>query len=157
MLKVIFLMNSIKILVAGCMMFFAASAWAGAYEDMIHAIKIDDERAVADLLKRGVDVDSVSPDGESLLMLAVKEGKPSMVKTLLAARPKVSARNGYGETPLMLAALRGQTEIVRLLVDRGAEVNHPGWTALMYSATSNHVNIARILIARGAEIGRAHV
>ena len=83
---------------------------------MIQAIGIDDERTVANLLKRGVDVDTVAPDGSTLLMLAAKAGKPPMVKTLLAARPKVNARNSFGETALMLAAFAGHLEVVRLLL-----------------------------------------
>lgn len=145
-------MNNIKIVIAGCTLLFAASVWAGAFEDLMHAVKVDDERTVADLLRRGIDADSVSPEGDPLLVLAVKEGRPSMVRTVLNARPKVNARNAYGETALMLAALRGQTEIARLLLDRGAEVNHPGWTPLMYSAVNNRVDIARILIGRGADL-----
>jgi ankyrin repeat protein len=43
---------------------------------MIQAIGLDDERTVASLLKRGVDVDTVAPDGSTLLMVAAKAGKP---------------------------------------------------------------------------------
>ena len=80
-------------------------ALAAAYDDMLHAIDVDDQRSVADLLRRGVDVDTVNPKGESLLMLAARSGKPAVVKTLLAARPKIDARNAQGETALMLAAI----------------------------------------------------
>ncbi|MGZ5140595.1 MAG: ankyrin repeat domain-containing protein, partial [Burkholderiales bacterium] len=127
-------------------------AAASTYDDMLHAIEIDDQRTVAGLLKRGVDVDSVNPKGESLLMLAVRSGKPSVVKTILAAKPKINARNAYGETALMLAAISGRTELVRILLESGAEVNHSGWTPLMYAATNNHVDIARLLLTRGAQV-----
>ena len=52
---------------------------ATTYDDMLRAIEIDDQRTVAELLKRGFDVDSVNPKGESLLMLAVRSGKPAVV------------------------------------------------------------------------------
>jgi ankyrin repeat protein len=86
-----------------------AGASAGVYDDMIQAIGLDDERTVVSLLKRGVDVDTVAPDGSTLLMVAAKAGKPPMVKTLLAARPKVNARNSFGETALMLCRVRRDT------------------------------------------------
>ena len=95
---------------------------------------------------------SVTPEGESLLMLASKDGKPNLVKILLGAKPKINARNAHGETALMLAALRGHVEVVRLLLDRGAEVNHGGWTALMYAAVNNRVEIARLLIGRKVDV-----
>ena len=129
-----------------------AGAAAGVYEDMIQAIGLDDERTVANLLKRGVDADTVAPDGSTLLMVAAKSGKPSMVKTLLTARPRVNARNSFGETALMLAAFGGHLEIVQLLLANGAEVNQPGWTPLIYSAAQNRMDVARLLLKSGAEV-----
>ncbi len=145
-------MYNIRICLTALLLVLAAGVAAGVYEDMIHAVKMDDERTVAELLKRGVDVDMVSPEGEPLLNLAIKEGKPGMIKTLLAARPKVNARNAYGESAVMLAALRGQTETVRWLLGQGAQINHSGWTPLMYAAVNNHLEIARMLIERGADV-----
>lgn len=145
-------MCKIRVYLTALLVVFAARASAGVYEDMIHAVKTDDERTVAELLKRSVDVDMVSPEGDPLLILAIKEGKLGMIKTLLAARPKVDARNAYGETAVMLAALRGQTEVVRWLLDHGAQLNHLGWTPLMYAAINNRLDIARILIGRGADV-----
>ena len=95
----------------------SASVQAGAYEDMLQAIHLDDEKAIVELFRRGMDVDTVSPKGESLLMLAVREGKPSVVKTILAARPRLHVRNPLGESALMLAAILGHTEIAKMLLD----------------------------------------
>lgn len=127
-------------------------AFAGVYEDMIQAIGLEDERTVANLLKRGVDADTVMPDGSTLLMAAAKSGKPAMVKTLLAARPKVNARNSFGETALMLAAFAGHLEVVQILLANGADVNQPGWTSLIYSAAQNRMDVARLLLKSGAEV-----
>lgn len=134
---------------------FPHTGYAGVYEDMMQAIAIDDEKTVAALLRRGMDVDSVSPKGEPLLTMAVREGKPAVIRTILAHRPKLNARNANGETALMLAAIRGQTDTVRALLDAGAAVSHPGWTPLIYAATSNQVDIARMLLARGADVNAA--
>lgn len=128
---------------------------AGAYEDMLQAIHIDDEKTVAELLRRGVDADTVSPKGETLLMLAVREGKPSVVKTILAARPKLYVRNPLGESALMLAAILGHTEITQMLLEAGAPVNQSGWTPLIYAAARNRLDIARLLIAKNADVNAA--
>ena len=66
-------MLSIRNIIVLVLAFAPACAAAGVYEDMMHAIKVDDNQEVASLLGRGVDVDTVSPEGESLLMLAVRE------------------------------------------------------------------------------------
>jgi uncharacterized protein len=133
----------------------SSSAKAGAYEDMLQAIHLDDEKTITELFRRGMDVDTVSPKGETLLMLAVREGKPSVVKTILAARPRLHARNPLGESALMLATILGHAEIAKLLLDAGAPVNQPGWTPLIYAAARNRVDIGRMLIAKGADINAA--
>ena len=128
---------------------------AGAYEDMLYAIQVDDQSTIADLLRRGMDVDTVNPQGNSLLMLAAREGKPSVVKTILAAKPRIQARNPLGESALMLASIEGHTEVVKLLLDAGAPVNHDGWTPLIYSASRDRIDVARLLIGKGANINAA--
>lgn len=133
----------------------AGSATAGVYEDLMNAIAIDDRAAVETLLKRGVDPDTVSPQGEPLVLLAVREGKLEVLKAVLAHRPKVNARNALGETALMLAAIRGRMDMVRLLLESGAAVNQPGWTPLIYAAAGSQTDIARLLIERGAQVNAA--
>src|SRR5689334_20443815 len=128
------------------------TAVAGVYEDMLHAVNNDDEQTVAQLLKRGVDVNTVDANGDSLLALAARRGKPEMVKTVLDARPRVNSRNSRGETALMLATFNGHTDAVRALLAQGAEFNHSGWNPLIYAAARNRMDIARILIGRGAQV-----
>jgi hypothetical protein len=127
-------------------------AAAGVYEDMVHAVNNDDERTVTELLKKGVDVNSIGPNGDSLLIIAVRHGNPAMVKAVLDGRPRVDLRNAQGETALMLAALNGRLEVVRQLLERGAEVNHGGWTPLIYAASRNQVEVARLLVKQGAQV-----
>ena len=127
-------------------------AVAGAYEDMMDAVKRDDTRTIDALLKRGLDANTSDQEGNTLLILAVREGSEKAAKRLVAARARVNARNSLGESALMLAALRGQLEIVRELVDNGADVNSPGWTALMYAAVNGHVDVSRLLISKGAQV-----
>lgn len=138
--------------VAGALLLAAGIACAGVYEDMLHAVNNDDEDTVAQLLKRGVDVNTVDANGDSLLALAARRGKPEMMKTILDAHPRLNSRNGHGETALMLAAFNGHTEAVRALLAEGADFNHPGWNPLIYAASRDRMDIARILIARGARV-----
>ena len=125
---------------------------AGAYEDMLHAIRTDNQWAVTDLLKRGMDIDTVSPEGETLLMLASREGKPSVVKVILAGKPKIQTKSPRGESALMLLCLKGELELAKMLIKRDADINHPGWTPLHYAATGGHTAIIQLLLDESAYI-----
>ena len=126
---------------------------AGSYEDFFKAVQMDDVRTVQSLLQRGFDPNTVNPQGVPALMLAVKE--PSLkVAQLLATWPKVKTevRNENDESALMLAALKGHVPLVKLLVEKDADVNKPGWTPLHYAATAGNVPIIELLLENSAYI-----
>jgi uncharacterized protein len=52
----------------------------------------------------------------------------------------------------MLAALKGHASLVKRLLERGAAVNQAGWSALHYAATGPDSDIVRLLIERGATL-----
>jgi len=126
-------------------------AHAGSFEDWFVAIRQDKPAEITSLLQRGFDPNTVSPEGLHGLFLAVREGalKAAMV---LADWPKtqVEWRSDKDESPLMLAALKGQEDVVRKLIDRGADVNKPGWTPLHYAATNGHLGIMNLLLEHHA-------
>lgn len=65
----------------------------------------------------------MSPN-ETKLFEAVKSGNVRAVRDLLADESlDVNCRHDYGWTPLLVAAVNGQTEIVELLLDAGADIN----------------------------------
>jgi ankyrin repeat protein len=128
------------------------AAQAGAYEDMIEAIKRDDVATVASLIARGVAVDTVDGQGNSLLMIASREGSVRSARALLDSHARFDWANKAGETALMHGAIQGHLEVVRLLLVRGAEVNRSGWSPLIYAAVKGSVPVARLLLAYGAEI-----
>jgi ankyrin repeat protein len=131
---------------------FAPSAHAGAYEDMIEAIKRDDFATVSGLIARGVAVDTVDGQGNSLLSIAAREGSLRSARALLDAHARIDWANKAGETALMHGAIQGHLEVVRLLLVRGAEVNRAGWSPLIYAAVKGSVPVARLLLAYGADI-----
>lgn len=100
-------------------------ARAGSYEDWFSAIKQDNPAAVLSLLQRGFDPNSLSPDGQHGLYLALRDGSVN-VSELLVDWPKtqVEWRTPKDESPLMMAALKGHADLVRKLIARGADVNN---------------------------------
>ena len=85
---------------------------------------------------------------------AIRGGDHARVAVLAmnAADVNVSERRG-GATPLLHAAAFGSLETMRLLIDKGADVNArsaAGATALMWAATD--LAKVRLLIERGADV-----
>ena len=77
-----------------------------------------------------------SPDADERLLDAALDGNFSGVRSALDAGANVNARNLYHQTPLMIACVSGNLEVVKYLVERGADItlrDENGDTALDYS------------------------
>jgi len=128
-------------------------ARAGSYEDFFSAIKRDHPGPLRSLIERGFDPNTMSPQGQHGLYLAVQDQSLKAAEVLLEAPTlKPDVRNLDGETPLMMAALKGNLDIVRALIARGADVNMPGWTPLHYAATGGQPAIISVLLEAHAYI-----
>lgn len=64
----------------------------------------------------------------------------------------VNALNAAGESPLMLAAIKGELALCRQLIGRGAELDKPGWAPLHYAASGPSSEIVDLLLERGAAV-----
>ena len=129
-----------------------ALAHAGAYEDMEEALIRNDSAAAIELLKRGMDVNTVDRAGNTLLIQSMRSDVPELVDYLLQRKARVNTRNRNGETALSIAAYTGNFSQVKRLIDAGAEVNFYGWAPLAYAAYNGHLEIVDYLLKRGAEI-----
>lgn len=123
----------------GALALAACVPWAraGAWEDFFQAIELDDERTVADLLRRGFDPNARDARRQPAITVALFKDSRKVAAVLLASRKlDVEARNAKDESPLMMAALRGNLDAARTLIARDADVNKTGWTPLHYAASS---------------------
>jgi ankyrin repeat protein len=92
---------------------------------------------------------------------AVKSGDLPLLRRLLDADPSlVTARGTNGNDLLGLASSTRQYDAVRLLLERGADVDQPnnrGWMPLHQAGYANDVTLAELLLAAGASLsGEAH-
>lgn len=129
---------------------------AGSYEDFFRAVKEDDTNQVSALLNRGFDPNTLGPSGSVGLMLAL-QASAFKVAHVLVSHPqiKVEVRNATDENPLMLAALKGETLLCQVMIQKGADVNKPGWTPLHYAATNGHLAVMNLLLDKYAYIDAA--
>jgi ankyrin repeat protein len=141
-----FPINRIRAVLAGVFLLMAAAADAGIYDDILAATERGDTPAVIDLLQRGMDVNTVDPAGNTLLMLAARNGNLSLTEFLLKNRANPLRRNRHGDTALMLAVYRGDAVIAEQLIAAGAEIGHSGWNPLHYAAFNGHVAAMQLLL-----------
>ena len=126
---------------------------AGSYEDFFAAIKKDDAAAVSALLARGIDPNTLGPEGLTGLFMAARAGHAKVALVLLEAPDTdVECRNTADESPLMLAALRGDLALARALIARDADVNKTGWTPLHYAASRGQIPMIDLLLEHHAYI-----
>lgn len=104
--------------------------------------------------------DAPPPIGEVLLEEMEKD-QPNMQKALdlLAKGAPVDFRDDYQGTALIRAAEKGHTEFVRLLLDRGSDIDaideEHGYTAAIYALKNGHFDTFQLLKDRGANPGIA--
>lgn len=148
--------NRMKYLIYLVVLIGFSASKAGSYDDFFAAIKHDKPDVVRTLLNRGFDPNTVSPDGDPALVVAVREPSFKVIDVLLESpATRVEVRTSKDESPLMLAALRGHLDVCEKLIRREADVNKPGWTPLHYAATNGHLDVMRLLLDSHAYIDAA--
>lgn len=100
---------------------------------------------------------SRSTDGWTPLHLAAFFGHPELARYLLDREAPVDARstNAMKNTALHAAAAGAKIELVKLLLEAGANVNatqEGGWTALHAAAQSGNREMVELLVAAGADL-----
>ena len=94
--------------------------------------------------------------GISPLMLAAMNGHTAAVKLLLDMGSDINAQiETNRNTALTLACFQGRHEVVSLLVERKANVEHrakTGLTPLMEAASGGYVEVGKVLLERGADV-----
>jgi len=110
-------------------------------------------------LKAGADVHCTDSYNGTGLIRAADRGHVEIIKELLKTDIRVNHINKMGWTALHEAIILGDggtrhTEVVRLLVDAGADVNLPdkdGGTPLAHAKNKNFTGIIKILESAGAK------
>lgn len=93
---------------------------------------------------------------EADIIEAVKKGNSKWLEQLLKEDPGLSnwCQDDDGATPLMYAAMLGHLDIVKLLINHGADLNKQetkrGWTALMQAVVYERTAVVHYLLDAGA-------
>ncbi len=120
-------------------------------------------RTVAFLLSRGAEVGATNHWGATALMAAVAAEDAASVRRLVRQGVDVNAVTtpddpgfilGGGRSALMWAAYRGHTDILRQLLQSGADVNRESYlgTPLSQAAWADRTEAAGMLLKHGAKV-----
>ncbi len=123
-------------------------------KELFAAISKGDTAAAKALIAAGVDLKVTSPPSDySALHLTVIFPTPEIAALLLAAGADPDAIDAAGRTPLRHAAQGGQIDLVRILLEKGADTEKGnGQTPLFMAVWSNHMEVATLLAEKGATL-----
>ena len=129
----------------------------GGATPLMFAALYGNASSVAALIQRGADVNAANDEGATALMWAVTDLEKT--KLLVEAGANVNAASADARTPLLIAAgIRGAAPVVRLLLDKGADIKARGpgligeTTALVQAAFIGDEEIFTLLVDRGADV-----
>lgn len=89
---------------------------------LMQAVQTGDVMAARSILAAGTEVDAVSNNGETALMIACRQYMAeAIVRDLIAYGADVNAKSKFGLTPIMIAKQSGRTELVEILKAHGAQ------------------------------------
>jgi len=130
----------------------AGAAGAQALNQFLRAVNDGNLQAATALLNQGLEPDTADANDNTALMIASRLGHKAVVALLIERKVNVAKRSPFGDTAVNLAALGGHVEIVRMLLDHGAELNPAtGWSPLQYAAFENRAEMVKFLIQKGAQ------
>jgi len=112
------------------------------------------------LLKKGADI-NFKTDTVWVMRSTSGYGHTGVVELMLTewtenADVYVKSKDFFGVTALVMASQNGHTEVVKLLLENGADVNMKiklfGETALWLASQNGHAEIVKLLLDKGADV-----
>lgn len=122
--------------------------------DFTKAAKFDDVSEIQSLMKAGISPNTLDPNGNPMLIVAIRDKSFKVTDLLLANKAiDVNLTNKSGENPLMIASIEGELPLVESMVLKNkAQVNKTGWTPLHYACSTGKLSVAEFLVANGAQV-----
>jgi ankyrin repeat protein len=139
------------------------SEYDSADLQLIDAVKKGFLEEAETALQKGAHVNVVLndedpyPNDVNLLSIAVRRGDTKMAEMLIDHKIELEVVSSYGMTPLSIATWLNEFEMVKLLVDKGANVNVTradlkAEEPLMWAVLHGNVEMVDFLVEKGANL-----
>jgi hypothetical protein len=128
------------------------TAWAGINVVLFRAASRGDLGTIEAIANWGGNLDARESEGETPLMNAAAKGRTEAVSLLLKRGADVNAVSHNNETALARAVLGGHALTVDVLLKGGAKPNFGDGAPLRYAAAFNHPEILKMILDRGADV-----
>jgi ankyrin repeat protein len=130
------------------------------------AVDDNDVEKVVQLLDAGANPNWKNEYGSTTLLAAFSQGNGKIIQLLIDRGASINEIDEKGinydridyKTALHIAAKIGLANVVKILLENGADVNHEGsdfefpWTPLHHAAAAGHLEVVKILLEGGAEV-----
>lgn len=126
---------------------------------LLQAVKIGDIEIIEMLIKKGADLTKAKGrHGTSILMIAIRAKQTKIVRFLIEkSLLDVNYQNAYGGTALIYASSLFYTNILKLLLNAGADpnlANNSDTTPLKRAIQSGRIETVKLLLEYGADLYR---
>ena len=130
---------------------------SGATPLIIFTTKLDHDIEILNLLiDNGADINALNPEGLSPLHTAVIEGNMKLTKLLISKGSNIEIKDSTSRSsPLLYACQNGRTELFKMLLENGADVNAKsadGTSAIHFATQSANTEIVDLLLQRDLDI-----
>jgi ankyrin repeat protein len=125
---------------------------------LINAVDMCDLENISTLLAKGVDINGSLSSGDTALHNACRSRGPidhspylKVIAYLLEKGANINAKNIFGRTPLHVAAMAGYSDVVELLLSKGAQDNITdtefSMTPIQFACSFGHFKTAQTFLS----------
>lgn len=115
-----------------------------------YAAEAGDVEELRRLIKEGANIDAVTGEGFTALMMALSQNRFDAAMVLIESGANLTSATAEGFTPLAYGADKGNPDVVRAMIERKANPGRSGQrngTALLSAAQAGSTEVVRLLLA----------
>jgi pectate lyase len=127
------------------------------YASLHYAVQNSQKKAIELLLAKGADVNVKDWPGQTPLDIAISQNRKDIVELLISKGADVNARDNNGSTPLHLATSKDIAELLVAKGADINTKDNDGKTALDYAMGKFNLEIVKLLVDKTAEVSSIHI